>query len=58
MPFYGNLPTETRKSDSGSEYSVKVDPTKAKNKAAAQPGVVTSQTAKGEAAPAAEAKSK
>jgi hypothetical protein len=50
MPFYGELPTEERTSDSGSKYLVKIDPTKqeAKNKAAAQPGPVTSETAKGE----------
>jgi len=49
MPFFGDLPTEERTSDSGSKYLVKVDPTKqAKNKAAQQPGPVTSQTAKGE----------
>ena len=34
MSFYGDLPTETRVSDSGAEYTVKVDPAKtAKNKA-------------------------
>lgn len=49
MPFYGNLPTETRVSDSGAEYTVKVDPkAEAKNKATAQPGPVTSETVKGE----------
>lgn len=49
MPFFGDLPTEERTSDSGSKYLVKVDPEKqAKNKAAEQPGPVTSETAKGE----------
>lgn len=48
MAFHGDLQVEERTSDSGSKYLVKVDPAKqAKNKAAEQPGPVTSETAKG-----------